>query len=675
MQQLLVTGNIQAFHISPPEFNKKTNQEIVELFIKGSDGRNIFLYEADREKLRNLVSDNSSNDGYCDLIKEAFTIFKSRLKQADSIVAVLDSKPFVYSAKDTITFIGSGNGKRPVPKNTADARNRIERRLKYECLDYIIKPLKEGEDVLKLSEAEMTVRQADAKKRSILRFKRYLENFNSDTKLKHHIGDCLSNAITNRCDPHSSYFNLYDKESWDSGLSTQEHSFGFYVDENEAGEIVISELVPGGPAWKSNELHEGDVLIAFQFEKEKLVELGSMAVEDYYSEFYKSGAKNVELTFRRKDNQVKKIRLQKAKIASQENVMNSYILSKGAIKFGYIPIPAFYSDDDEMDGRQGCANDVAKEIIKLKQDSIQGLILDLRYNGGGSMKEAMGLGGIFIDEGPLAVLKMRNAKPALLKDLNRGTIYDGPLIVLINGASASASEFLTATLQDYGRAIIVGSTTYGKGTAQGVYPADTNLYKARGKKYYLNPAFGYVKTTMGKFYRVTTISHQKKGIVPDIHIPDLLESTMEKEADEEYALPCDSVNKKVFFTKTDDLPLETLNEWSQKRIHANQKFNDIISLGDSLSKVKDRDLKVALNVKDFKKYAASQDRLAHHIEECMEMGEETELVVKNNVFSQKLIAIDEYSRKNNEELIERIKKDLILHETFLILNDLNTIRK
>jgi hypothetical protein len=180
---------------------------------------------------------------------------------------------------------------------------------------------------------------------------------------------------------------------------------------------------------------------------------------------------------------------------------------------------------------------------------------------------------------------------------------------------------------------------------------------------------------MGKFYRVTTISHQGKGIVPDIHIPDLLESTLDKESDEDYYLPCDSVNKKVIFTKASDLPLETLIEWSSKRIQSNQKFNDIISLGDSLSKLKDRDLKVVLNVKDFKKYVDSQDRLSDRILECMEMGEETELEVKNNVFSEKLIAIDEYQRKNNEEAVERIKKDLILHETFLILNDLNTIRK
>jgi carboxyl-terminal processing protease len=671
MQQLLVVGNMQGFHISPPVFNQATNRQIVELFIDDVDGRNIFLFEPDREKLKSLVNDYSFNDGYCSVIKEVFSIYKIRLKQLDSVVNALEGKPFVYSTKDTITFV-SAKGKRFPCRNLNEVRTRIEKRLKYDCLNYIIKPLKEGEDVLKLTEPELTAKQTEAKKRAITRFRKYLENFNTDTKLKRHIGDCMSNAITKRCDPHSSYFNLYEKETWDSGLSTQEYSFGFYVDESETGEIVIAELVPGGPAWKSNELHEGDVLLAFQYEKEKQVELSSLEIQDYYSAFYKSGSKNVELTFRRKDNQIKKVKLQKARIASQENVMNSYILSKGKGRYGYIPIPAFYSDD-EMDSRQGCANDVAKEIVKLKQDSIDGLILDLRYNGGGSMKEAMGLGGIFVDEGPLAVFKMKEGKPALLKDLNRGTIYDGPLVVLVNGASASASEFLTATLQDYGRAVIVGSTTYGKGTAQGVYPADTNLYKARGKRYYINPTLGYVKITMGKFYRVTTVSHQGKGIVPDIHIPDMLENTMDTEADEEFYLPCDSVNKKVIFTKAADLPLTELNDWSKKRVEANQKFRDLILFGDSLAKVKEQDTKVPLNVKDFKKYSDGIDRLSEMILECMEMGEETPLDVKNNVFSEKLIAIDEYQRKNNEEAIERIKKDIILHEAFLIVKDLSAI--
>ena len=673
MQQLLVVGNLQGFHIQAPEMNEKTNKEIVDLFIDNFDSRGLFVFQSDEEFLRKQVNANSSNDGYSDLLTESYALFKKRLKQIDSIVTVLEAKPFVYNDKDTITFLSKTSAPF-VCKDLNDLRRRIEKRLKYDCLNIIIKPTKENEDVLKLTQAELQVKQADAAKKVFLRFRRYLKNFSDDNRIKHYIGDCLSNAITLRFDPHSSYFNNYEKESWDSGLSTEEFSFGFYADENEQGAIIVSDLVPGGPAWKSNEMHEGDVILGFQFEKQAYVDLANSEVNDFYVLFYKTSSRDVEITVRRKDNQIKKVKLQKAKLQSQENVMNSYVISVEGKKFGYIPIPAFYSDF-ESDGNLGCANDVAKEIVKLKLDSIQGLILDLRYNGGGSMREAIGLAGIFIDEGPMAVYKTKMGKPSLMKDLNRGTIYDGPLVVMVNGYSASASEFLTATLQDYERAVIVGSTTFGKGTAQIVLPADTNLYKARGKKYYMNPSFGYVKVTIGKFYRVTTASHQGKGITPDIEIPDLMQRFMEKESDESFYLINDSVAKKVVFSKLSSLPHEELKNKSKNRIDSNLQFSLMQHFADSLYAKKNENIKLTLSVKGVKKYNDDLDLVSKKIESFTQLDEKSTLSITNNKFIEKLLAVDEYQRKIIERSLEELKKDIILQEATLILNDLQQIKR
>ncbi len=327
MQQLLVIGNMQAYHIEPPVFNKETNLQIMDLFLSKVDGRGLFLLSSDREKIRSLITENSANDGYCDVINTCYLIFKNRSKQIDSMLLIIEAKPFVYNGKDSVTFIPK-KAARYYCDNLSDLRVRLDKRLKLDCLDYITKPAKEGEDVLKLSDPEMTAKQTEAKRRAIQRLKRQLDFYKDETNLKHHIGDCMSNSIALRCDPHSSYFNVYEKQVWDEALSGKEMSFGFYVGENETGEIAISDLVPGGPAWKSNEIHEGDVLLAFQFEKEKLVELATMDVSDYYAVFYQSPANVVELTLRRKDNQIKKVSLQKEQIASQENTMNSYVLSK-----------------------------------------------------------------------------------------------------------------------------------------------------------------------------------------------------------------------------------------------------------------------------------------------------------------------------------------------------------
>lgn len=673
MQQLLVLGNLQGFHIQAPEINEKTNKEIVNLFIDNFDPRGLYVFQSDEELLRSKVNANSSNDGYSALLEESYRLFKTRLKQIDSILNVLETKPFVFSDKDTITFLSKTSAPF-VCKDVNDLKRRIEKRLKYDCLNIITKPTKENEDVLKLSQAELQLKQADASKKVFLRFRRYLKNFDNENKIKHYIGDCLSNAITLRFDPHSSYFNNYEKESWDSGLSTEEFSFGFYADENEQGAIIVSDLVPGGPAWKSNEMHEGDVILGFQFEKQAYVDLTNSEVSDFYALFYKTLSKDVEITIRRKDNQIKKVKLQKAKLQSQENVMNSYVINVDGKKFGYIPIPAFYSDF-ESDGNLGCANDVAKEIVKLKLDTIQGLILDLRYNGGGSMREAIGLAGIFIDEGPMAVYKTKIGKPSLMKDLNRGTIYDGPLVVMVNGYSASASEFLTATLQDYERAVIVGSTTYGKGTAQVVLPADTNLYKARGKRYYMNPNYGYVKVTIGKFYRVTTASHQGKGIVPDIEIPDLMQRFIDKESDELFYLPNDSVNKKLVFSKLSVLPREELKNKSKSRISSNPRFGAMQSFADSLFAKRNENTKLTLSIKGVKKYNDDLDLIDKKIEALTLLDDKGSMSIANNKYMEKLLAVDEYQRKIIERSLEDLKKDIILQEATLILSDLHQLKK
>ncbi|MBI3240459.1 MAG: carboxy terminal-processing peptidase, partial [Flavobacteriia bacterium] len=338
-------------------------------------------------------------------------------------------------------------------------------------------------------------------------------------------------------------------------------------------------------------------------------------------------------------------------------------------KIGYIPIPSFYLDDEE-DSRQGCANDVAKEIIELKQDSIEGLVIDLRYNGGGSMREAMGLAGIFIDEGPVAVYKPKTGKPFLLKDLNRGSIWDGPLILLVNSASASASEFVTATLQDYNRAVIVGSRTFGKGTAQNVMLADSTALKA-GKTGANESPFGYLKITNGKFYRVTTVSHQGKGIQPDIKIPGIIEKVMDMESDYPYYLPGDTVNKKVVFNKLSPLPNAELATQSAKRVNSSSKFNRVKQVGDSLVNAHKKDETVAMTLKDFKIYFGKQKKFDETIESLFEQ-EDAAITVLNNSANEKVNTMDEFQRKNTNNAIEVVKKDLILHEGIYILNDLIT---
>ncbi len=282
--------------------------------------------------------------------------------------------------------------------------------------------------------------------------------------------------------------NLTEKKGFETELSGFEYSTGMGLGQNEDGNYEVDRLEPGGNAWRSGELHKGDVVLSIKKGTGTAKELSEMDEDEVDALLSGNSDEKVELTVKTAAGVTKKITLTKEKVTNDEGIVKSYVIS-GKQKIGYIKLPDFYSreshdiqtEDDVI--FDGCANDVSKEIVKLTRDTITGLILDLRYNGGGSMWEAMQLAGIFIDYGPVGSVKDKEGKVRFLKDPNRGTAYDGPLLVLINGASASASELTSAMLQDYKRALIVGSTTYGKGTAQYMLPLDTAFTEETKKNY------------------------------------------------------------------------------------------------------------------------------------------------------------------------------------------------
>ena len=252
-----------------------------------------------------------------------------------------------------------------------------------------------------------------------------------------------------------------------------------------------------------------------------------------------------------------------------EDKVKGFIL-RGAQTVGYISLPAFYEDWEDSRGVKGCANDVATEVIKLKKENISGLILDLRYNGGGSVQEAVELAGIFIDAGPVAQIKTRDAKVITLKDVNRGTVYDGPLLLLVNGSSASASEMVAGTLQDYNRALIVGSPTYGKATAQVVLPMDTaidlNTYNGKAQ------ASSYIKMTIEKLYRITGNTAQRTGVQPDVTLPDPPDALTQREADEKFALPAITIEANKYYKPLAPLPIAAAQAAARKAMDSSAFF-------------------------------------------------------------------------------------------------------
>jgi carboxyl-terminal processing protease len=329
-------------------------------------------------------------------------------------------------------------------------------------------------------------------------------------------------------------------------------------------------------------------------------------------------------------------------------------------------LPDFYSAWGESEGSRS-ANHVAKEIINLKKENIDGLILDVRFNGGGSLAEAVAMAGIFIDAGPVGIEKSRDKEPVTIKDFNRGTIYDGPLILLVNGMSASASEFLASTMHDYKRAIIVGSTTFGKGIAQEMFPLEPGITEMNFRAISSNKPWGYATVTTSKMYGINGKSVQRLGVTPDIVLPDYYELYEYREEFMPTSLKADSILKKTYYQPFQLLSLIELNEKSTSRVSSSENFKAIeefVEFVKEESRNPAKDFTWTVAKEQSKKYLVQSKSLAAALEQKV-----SAYTPVNHIVDTKRAESDDYIKKTNDEWISRLLKDIYVEESYLIMCD------
>jgi carboxyl-terminal processing protease len=584
--------------------------------------------------------------------------YKKSLLRCEAIITRHTKVPFDLSKKDL--FIS----------DTAWAENDVasvalwHKNLKYETLDELIQLQKRTPEI-KDSEF-LTKKEPDARQRVERNSLRMIHRIlNHASGYENHVATQFLQSVSLAFDPHSSYLSLAQMENFLASLSTEGYYFGINVDENERGEIVVSQLTPGGPAWKSGEVHAGDVIEQIRWEGSEWIEVDGMTQDEFDNLLEESIRNSIEFGLKETGGIEKTVRLRKEKMSAEENRVKSFIL-EGEKRIGYVSLPGFYTDWGDEEGSR-CANDVAKEILKLKKENIDGLVLDVRYNRGGSLKEAVAMAGIFIDAGPMGVLKVKGGTTQSEKDVNRGTVYDGPLLLMVNGLSASASEFLAAALQDYHRGIIVGSRTYGKATGQEVFslePDEKNTSASAGKKL----GWGYTTITTLKIYRVTGKTAQKRGVTPDIMLPDLYDFIEFREENLEDALTSDSISRKIYYTPLGLLPVCELKERSQVRIAKNNAFQTTIQCSKALGGLATKLDSVSLNWADYRKMITEEGKQFKSLKEIT--GNPTNAFkVNNHVFDQERMKRDEYIRQVNEVWAKNLVRDISLEEAFFIICD------
>ena len=659
---------MQKFHFNPLVLTDSVDDDIYTNFYKNLDPENIFFlktdinsFSQDKPKFSGKITDAQ----VCNFLELVTLVYKTRLAYADTLATNILQKPFVYNLADSVVSIQ--NYIPHFAENEDVLKSRWVRKLKYSVL-WKLYTLNDSIDPLKITSHLSVSEDARLRENVLKQQKRAIQGITSyESGIKDYVTEAFFNAIVNRFDPHSSYFSPETHTDFINTLSVEAKAFGLGVTENKNGEIIVRQITPGGPAWESGQINNGDILYQVKLYNGAMIDLTFASEEEVNTILNSSSYNKLTFYFRKQNGLKSEVPLEKAKIKVEENAISGFIL-QGGRKVGYIPLPDFYTDYNQSEPN-GLANDVAKEIVKMQKDNIEGLIIDLRFNGGGAIEEAIGLAGIFIDEGPLFIQKFTNEKPQLVKDFNRGTIYNGPLLIMVNCFSASASELVASVLQDYNRAVIVGSQTFGKATGQIGMPLDTNFSFNKPPTEFAQNAF--LKITMEKLYKLDGSSYQKLGLKPDIELPDFYSSLNINEASLPYSLEQDRIEKKVVFKALPELPVDSLSYLSQKRIINSQVYTEIKRINDSLNLNKNKTRTIKLNPESFAVSSVSRTGFIDKIEKMMEKeADSVPYKISGNNFNMDADRNNQYKMEQYEATTRQMKEDIYIREAYMIINDL-----
>lgn len=550
-------------------------------------------------------------------------------------------------------------------QNDAELKDHWRRYLKFEVLNRYHDKLEEQEkaaaDAPRKTNEEL---EKEAREEQL----KLMEDYQSrrrKIRREDRLSDYL-NCMTGVFDPHTNYFKPIDKENFDIRFSGRLEGIGARL-QGDGDYTKVSDIVVGGPAWKGKELKEGDIILKVAQAGAEPVDIKGMVLDEVVSQVRGPKGTEVRLTVKKSDGTVKEITIIRDIVIIDEQFAKSLIIDgkDPGERIGYIWLPAFYEDFENEDGRD-CAVDVGKEIEKLKAENVNGIILDLRNNGGGSLGAVVRMSGFFIEKGPIVQVKSRTQAADVHSDIDPRVQYDGPLVVMVNSYSASASEIMAAALQDYGRAVIVGGkSTFGKATVQRFVDLDRGLPQTYND---VKP-LGNVKVTMQKFYRVSGGSNQLRGVIPDVILPDNF-AFMDHVGEGEYDYPLEwseiapvAYNQNVFkITKLDKIKAN-----SEKRVKNDPLFQRVAENGARLKKMREET--------SFPLQEAAYRQIMHK--------RETDAKAFDDLFKETLIAsvhnlpvdmpdinIDESKKARNTEWLSSVSKDLYLRETLNVMHDL-----
>lgn len=652
-------------HYSPKDINDAFSRKIYNRYFENLDpNKNIFL-QADLESLKRFETkiDDEIKGSSVEFFLSAGQLFNKRMEETVLISKEILASPFEFTTDENII---TDPAKLKFPANEAERKEFWRKWLKFQTLERysdlldIREKNKTREDFVVKTDAELE-KEAREKVSKVMdrTIERYRFKFNDDDKF-----NLFVRTITTMMDPHTDFFPPVDKRYFDEQMSGRFFGIGASLVYDE-GNIKINTLLAGSPAWKSGEVQVGDIIMKVGQGKEEPVELTGFVVEDAVKLIRGKKGTEVRLTLKKQDGTIKTISLIRDEIVQDETFARSAIINNGYSKIGYIYLPEFYADFDRPNGNRSYI-DVQKEITKLKEEKVDGIVMDLRNNGGGSLYDVVQMVGLFIERGPIVQVKDRDGKPTILEDKDPRVLYDGPLAVMVNEFSASASEIFAAAIQDYGRGVVIGSTsTFGKGTVQrniGLDPEAGFLSS--------NSELGTIKLTLQKFYRVNGGSTQLKGVSSDIILPDNFEYLKFREKDDPDALPWDEINKASIKTWDAGYDVKTIQKFSNDRLVNSAAFRLIKENTDWLGLQNDKEY--SLNLEKYRSEQKAIRSTIRQIETLKKLTEEMDissLPQDANRFSY-----DKGKQDRFDQWIKNLRKDIYIDQAAKVTADMITQR-
>jgi carboxyl-terminal processing protease len=649
-------------HFSPKDINDEFSKKVYTKYFEDLDQDKDMFLQQDITSLNQYATkiDDEIKGAPVQFFLEVGKLFNKRVEETAGIYKDILSKPFDFTVNEAVV---TDPKKINFPSSEAERREVWRKRLKYMTLQRYTDLLdaresnKGKEGFTAKTDLALEQEAREKVKASMDRiFDRYKLKFDDDEKF-----DVFVNTITSMMDPYTEFMPPLDKRYFDEQLSGSFDGIGAQLGSEE-GNIKIVAVLPGGPAQKSSQVEVGDIVVRVAQASDTPVELAGFDVTDAVKLIRGKKGTEVKLTLRKKDGTLKTVSLIRDKIVQDETYVRSAVINQGTSKIGYIFLPEFYANFNDPTDPHRSAVDVENEVKKLKNEKVDGIVIDLRNNGGGSLNDVVQIAGLFIDHGPIVQVKSRGRLPEVLKDNDNGVLWDGPLAVMVNEFSASASEIFAAAMQDYGRAVIIGSTsTYGKGSVQRSIGLDPdNLFSS-------NSDLGSLKLTLQKFYRISGGSTQLKGVVPDVIVPDYYEYLKMRERDNWNALPYDEINKANYNMWQPGFSYQTVDNLAKTRVANDSIFRLVKLQTDILAKQDDKEY--PLEITQFRKDQKITRDAVKKIESLVKLDK----VMQVSFLPQdqdRYVSPDKDKTERYKQWLGNVSKDIYVDQAVKVINDI-----